>query len=226
VNALAAIYTSPLGGPIFPYPFNLVSPAHQAAITSVPVTMRWNRTRDPQLGEAITYEVTLCTVSPFQCVFTTTTADSQLLLPYNLQSNTTYEWWVTAKDPGNHGRESRDRYRFTTGTVSAVDVAGLPPAAPRVVLAQSRPNPVQGTARIDFTLSGPAGSVPVTLRLFDARGRLVRTLLDGQSMNVPHTCSMAWDGTDEDGRVVPSGIYYYQMSALGRVASKRLVVVR
>ncbi|HSQ58821.1 MAG TPA: S8 family serine peptidase [Acidobacteriota bacterium] len=227
INAKTAIYNSSLGGPIHPYPFNLVSPAHNAAITSVPVTMVWRRARDPQFGEAITYEVTLCTVTaPAQCVFTTTTADSQLLLPYKLQSSTTYEWWITAKDPLNHRRDSRDRYRFTTGTVTGATVTGAPPAAPKVLLAQSRPNPVSGGATIDFTLEGPAGVVPATLRLFDARGRLIRTIMEGQELVVPHRCSVTWDGADDRGRLVPSGIYYYQMEVAGLRSAKRLVVVR
>jgi subtilisin family serine protease len=226
INVRAAIYTSSLGGPIFPYPFDLVAPAHQAMISSVPVTLRWRRARDPQFNDPITYEVSLCTVAPAQCVFTTTTADSQLLLPYNLTSNTQYEWWVTAKDMANHPRESRDRRRFTTGTVTGVTAGAAPPAAPRVILAQSRPNPTPGATRIDFSLQGPGGLVPVTLRIFDARGRMVRTLLDRAEMVVPHECSVSWDGADAAGRLVPSGIYYYQMETSGRREAKRLVLVR
>jgi len=142
------------------------------------------------------------------------------LLPF-----TQYEWYVTAKDPALHGRESRDHYRFTTGNITGVPMTP-PPTAPKVLLAQSRPNPVSTGSRIDFTLSGAGGVVPVTLRLFDARGRLVRTLLENHATVVPGSSSVPWDGTDANGRLVSSGIYYYQIEAMDRRVAKRLVVVR
>ena len=225
INARNAIYSSPLGGPIFPYPFDLVAPAHQSVVSSVPITLRWRRARDPQPADPVTYEISVCTVSPAQCVYTTTTSDSQLVVATSLLPFTTYEWFVTAKDPGNHGRECRDRYRFTTGNITGVPESP-PTAAPRVLLAQSRPNPVSALTRIDYSLSGAPGAVPVTLRLFDARGRLVRTLFENRVERVPASRSVTWDGTDRDGRLVPSGIYYYQLDAMGQRSSKRLVVVR
>ena len=76
----------------------------------------------------------------------------------------------------------------------SAQAATAPPVAPKVLLAFSRPNPVQGTAQIDFTLSGPAGVAPVTLRLYNAQGRLVRTLMESQQLPVPHSCSVPWDG--------------------------------
>ncbi|HET9950915.1 MAG TPA: S8 family serine peptidase [Candidatus Eisenbacteria bacterium] len=225
VNARAAIYTSSLGGPIYPYPFTLVSPPHQSTLGSVPITLRWNRARDPQPGDAVGYEVSICTISPAQCVFTTTTADTQLVVTASLLPFTQYEWYVTAKDPANHARESRDRYRFTTGNITGVAM-DAPPTAPKVLLAQARPNPVSTTARIDYSFAGAPGVVPVDLRIFDAQGRLVRTLLANHPEVVPMNCSVTWDGHDQSGRMVPSGIYYYQLEAMGQRYSKRLVIVR
>lgn len=225
IDAIAAIYTSTLGGPIHPYPFSLVAPAHQSVLGTVPITLRWRRSRDPQPADPVTYEVSICTVSPAQCVFTMSTPDTQLVVTASLLPFTPYEWFVTAKDPALHGRESRDRYRFTTGNISGVPLTP-PPTAPKVLLAQSRPNPASTGSRIDFSLAGAAGVVPVNLRLFDARGRLVRTLLENHASVVPGNCSVPWDGADRNGRLVPSGIYYYQIEAMGRRESKRLVVVR
>jgi serine protease AprX len=224
INAQAAIYTSPLGGPIYPYPFTLVSPPHQSTQSTVPITLRWRRSRDPQPADAVSYDISICTVSPAQCVFTFATTDTQLVVTANLLPFTQYEWFVTSKDPANHMRESRDHYRFTTGNITGV-VMNVPPTAPKVLLAQARPNPVSTTARIDYSFSGAPGVVPVDLRIFDAQGRLVRTLFENHLERVPMTCSAQWDGADGAGRIVPSGIYYYQLEAMGRRYSKRLVVV-
>jgi hypothetical protein len=224
IDALAAIYTSSLGGPIYPYPFSLVAPAYNSTLSSVPITLRWRRSRDPQPADAVTYDVSICTLSPAQCVFTAATTDTQLVVTASLLPFTQYEWYVTSRDPALHARESRDRFRFTTGNITGVAM-GVPPTAPKVLLAQARPNPVNSFARIDYSFSGPAGVVPVDLRIFDAQGRLVRSLLEGHLEVVPMSCSVTWDGKDRAGRVVPSGIYYYQMEAMGRRYSKRLVVV-
>jgi flagellar hook assembly protein FlgD len=82
------------------------------------------------------------------------------------------------------------------------------------------------SARIDYSFSGAAGVVPVNLRIFDAQGRLVRNLLENHLERVPMTCTAPWDGTDQSGRAVPSGIYYYQLETMGQRYSKRMVIVR
>jgi len=225
IDTRAAIYTSPLGGPIYPYPFPLVSPAHLSTLGSVPIALKWRRARDPQPGDAVTYEVSICTLTPSVCVFTTTTPDTQLVVTASLLPFTQYEWYVTAKDPALHARESRDHFRFTTGNITGVAM-GVPPTAPKVILAQARPNPVSTTARIDYSFSGAPGVVPTNLRIFDAQGRLVRILLENHLEVVPMNCSVTWDGHDQSGRMVPSGIYYYQLEAMDHRYSKRLVIVR
>ena len=190
-----------------------------------PITLRWRRSRDPQPADPVTYEINVCTISPPVCVYTTTTTDSQLVVTASLAPFTQYEWYVRAKDPALHARESRDHYRFTTGNITGVPQSP-PPTAPKILLAQSRPNPVSNGSRIDFSLNGASGTVPVTLRLFNAQGRLVKSLLEGAPRTVPGVGSVSWDGRDENGRLMPSGIYYYQIEAMGRREAKRLVVVR
>ena len=61
---------------------------------------------------------------------------------------------------------------------------------------------------IAFNLSG---SGPVKLQVFDARGRLVRTLVDESRPAGPHRVS--WDGKDNGGRSAAAGVYMYRLSA-------------
>ncbi len=105
----------------------------------------------------------------------------------------------------------------------------MPPASPpRVSLTQNYPNPVHSGTQIDFTLVGPLGSVPASLRIFSASGRLVRTLVNTNLavQTVPTTWSLRWDGLDENGRRQSSGIYYYKLDVQGAVYSKKLVLLR
>ena len=72
---------------------------------------------------------------------------------------------------------------------------------------------------------GDPGTVPVTLRIFDSSGRLIRTLFDSYS-GIPNGWSIRWDGLDANGRRAGSGIYYYQLVVAKNTYSKRLVLLR
>jgi hypothetical protein len=71
-----------------------------------------------------------------------------------------------------------------------------------------KPNPTGGPSAISFTLSR---RLDATIRIIDVRGRVVRTLRQGQLSAGPHRAT--WDGRDENGRQVASGRYYVVLSA-------------
>jgi hypothetical protein len=75
-------------------------------------------------------------------------------------------------------------------------------------LSESNPNPFRSTTSVSFQLPVPAS---VSLRVYDAAGRPVRTLADG-SRNAGYY-SAVWDGTDDSGVRLPSGIYFYGLTA-------------
>jgi len=88
-------------------------------------------------------------------------------------------------------------------------------------LGQNRPNPMNTSTVIPFQLAEPG---PIKLTIVDARGRTLRTLADG-----PHAAGpgeAVWDGKNASGQVVPSGIYFYKLSASGRTFTKRIALVR
>jgi flagellar hook assembly protein FlgD len=66
-------------------------------------------------------------------------------------------------------------------------------------------------------------SVPVSLALYDARGRLVRTAFRGQS-HAAGRHEWAWDLRDQAGARVSAGIYFYQFEAGTFAQTKKLVV--
>lgn len=82
------------------------------------------------------------------------------------------------------------------------------------------PNPFNPTTRIRFTLPA-AGRAQV--RVYDAAGRLVRTLVDAELAAAAHVAT--WDGRDDAGRSCPSGVYFYRVAAgqLGHVGRVALV---
>jgi hypothetical protein len=101
------------------------------------------------------------------------------------------------------------------------DAAGPPGAGHRVELEDIVPNPFNPGATLRLRLESAAA---VRLRLFDARGRLVRTLHDGPLAAGRH--ALVWDGADERGRARASGVYLAEMSAAGLRQTRKLVLVR
>jgi hypothetical protein len=96
---------------------------------------------------------------------------------------------------------------------------GAAPAAARLLPA--RPNPAAGSATLTFSL--PAAG-EVSLDLFDAGGRLVRTLVRGE--RAAGTQAAAWDGRDTAGRPVAAGVYLVRLEAGGRVERARITLIR
>jgi subtilisin family serine protease len=226
INVVAAIYGSALGGPVAPKPFNLLVPINNGVVDHAPTIFRWRRTTDPQ-GGALTYRVSLRSIAPQPCcLFEFTTSDTFFSYTGYLGSTRTYEWTVTAIDGQGNERVSRDFFRFTTNATTGVPVPAPPPSAPQVVLRQNRPNPVRTFTQVDFELAGVPGSMPVSLRVYDAAGRLVRTLLQDYVEPVPAQCTVTWDGHDDRGRRASSGIYYYRLEVGEAVESRRLVLLR
>jgi hypothetical protein len=93
--------------------------------------------------------------------------------------------------------------------------------AGRLFLEPCRPNPVGREARIAFEL--PAGG-PVTLQLFDATGRLVRTLADETLSAGAH--AMTWRADTDGGERAANGVYYYRLDTPQGRLSRSLVVMR
>ncbi len=102
---------------------------------------------------------------------------------------------------------------------STAEVPMNPALAPAVFPA--RPNPFAAETRITFALPVPARA---SLRVYDVAGRLVRTLADG-----PYSAgvgALIWNGKDDAGRVVRSGIYFLRLEAAGVTRTGRLLRLR
>jgi M6 family metalloprotease-like protein len=106
-------------------------------------------------------------------------------------------------------------------TECSSDVAEGP--APSVAYARPGfPNPTTTTSCVAFGLPDPGGAV--TLRVYNASGRLVRTLVDDVLPSGRH--SAVWDRRDDRGEVVASGIYFYRLDAPGLEARGKVVVLK
>jgi hypothetical protein len=113
------------------------------------------------------------------------------------------------------------RYKESGGTFTAG--VGLPGPGARAALEQSVPNPMTHEAMIRYSIPG-AGLTRASLRVYDASGRLVRTLLDGPS--VSGSQHAVWDGRTSSGATAPNGIYFYRLCVGGENLTRKLSLVR
>lgn len=106
-----------------------------------------------------------------------------------------------------------------SGVLTAVDeVAEIPV---EFGLSQNYPNPFNAQTTIYFTLAAPG---EVTLSVFDLLGRRIRVLQSG-SMNVG-AHSVVWDGANESGKVVASGIYFYRLESPEGSRTMRMLLLK
>ncbi|MBM3286851.1 MAG: T9SS type A sorting domain-containing protein [Candidatus Eisenbacteria bacterium] len=85
---------------------------------------------------------------------------------------------------------------------------------------QVSPSPASGAALVTYRVGGPAS---VRLEIFDVAGRRVRALFDGRSESP--TGQIRWDGRDDAGRKVGSGVYLVRLKSNGFTEADRLVIV-
>jgi M6 family metalloprotease-like protein len=109
----------------------------------------------------------------------------------------------------------------TLFTIKPVSTDGELPAA-TYALSQNFPNPFNPTTTIHYDVK--AGGGQVSLRVFDVSGRVVRTLVDGHQTEGAR--SITWNGTNDRGQSVASGIYFYRMMAPGFTETKKMVLLR
>ncbi len=93
-----------------------------------------------------------------------------------------------------------------------------PPVSDVVTRLVSRPNPFRSSTTLAFTLEWPTD---VRVGVFDVRGRSVRTLLAGGLDAGRH--DLAWDGLDDRGRVIASGVYVVRLDTGARTDVRRVV---
>lgn len=126
--------------------------------------------------------------------------------------------WIRGKDGGGAWGEAYPLAIHVRG--SATDVAeGAPPA--RFALHGNAPNPFNPTTTIRFDL---AKASKARLAIFTPAGRHVRDLVDGNLPAGSH--QTIWDGRNESGRDVASGVYLLRLEAGDDRAVRKIVLLR
>jgi hypothetical protein len=96
-------------------------------------------------------------------------------------------------------------------------------AVPRQsALYQNTPNPFNPVTTIRFDL---AQSGRVRLRIYDVAGRVVRTLLD-QEMRAGANQTVVWNGLDDAGNRISTGVYFYRLDAVDLTQTRKMIMMK
>jgi subtilisin-like proprotein convertase family protein len=130
-----------------------------------------------------------------------------------------WELWVSDNASGDAGSLNTWGLRFSfPPDVADVERNDIPA---RHFLAQNSPNPFTPQTQIRF---GLPRAEEVELSVFNVEGRKVATLAKG--LHEPGSYTVEWNGNDEGGRRVASGIYFYRLKTRSFDATKKMLLMR
>ncbi len=91
----------------------------------------------------------------------------------------------------------------------------------RFALSGNYPNPFNPTTEIRFTLDK---SATTSLVVFNLLGQQVRQLVNQEMVRGVH--SVVWDGLDNNGKQMGSGVYFYRLQSGDHIATKKMIMLK
>ena len=162
-----------------------------------------------------------------------TTSIRVTFAPWTVGSETDIDYTVTfsiclAGDDNWHNDSLKIRVTTVAGEVGVSNENG-DKRENSFTLHQCSPNPFNTETRIRYSISVEhfevqTDVVTVALKIYDLMGRAVRTLLNGPLMN--GSLSVVWDGRDDQGAPVASGIYFCRLQAGTFVETRKMMLLR
>lgn len=214
INKLKMIITY-TGSIAPPPPPTLVLPADSATNVLRNPTFMWNTSRGAtSYLLQVSIDSTFATTMVDQSGITET---SHNIIP--LENNTRYYWWVRARNSAGTSDWS-SVWSFTTGITVGVDesISAIPQ---EYAVYQNYPNPFNPSTMIRYEI--PNGG-HVMVKVYNSVGQEVRTLVNEAQQAGAY--QITWDGRNEQGQTLPSGIYFYQLKAGSFAQTRKLLLLR
>jgi len=191
---------------------NLTPSPPQNLVLGVADVITWDPNTEDDLDYYCVYAAEVGGSDPDPENLVGCTSDTTFTLPDSVRGDFVF---VTATDFSGNESGPSNEIEYATGVTDG-------DAIPTVyALYQNVPNPFNPTTTIRFDL--PAGT-KVTLKIFNVRGQLVRTLVDeDMSAGVKY---VTWDGTDGVGGPVATGVYFYRVHAGEFNDTKKMILLK
>jgi len=195
-----------------------LAPAAPLALTALrvgpDVRLRWKRVRVSDLRDYAVYRQSSAGVTPVPVHFLASATDTALI-DASAPATALY-YVVTAYDV--HENRSAPSNEASVG--STTGVGNTPPITTLTVL-QNHPNPFSGTTSLEIGLPVNAD---LEIEVFDVAGRRVREMR--QALKKAGWTSVPFDGLDDTGRALASGVYFCKIHANGTTITRKMVIAR
>ena len=192
---------------------------HQFTASMTPTAVNWNSI--PAYSSSVTQSVTICGSGDVPC---DVTADLTAWVKDWHDGTTTNNGFIL-KLPS-----SGQNVDLVFNTVQLVLKVGVPEGTldvDNVILADKTgmglsvsPNPANPSTKINFSVDQKLSS-NISLNVYDIKGSLVKSLVSGNSAG---KSSVTWNGLNNDGKMVSSGIYLIRLSAGDKSKSVRFIL--
>ncbi|MDH4351357.1 MAG: T9SS type A sorting domain-containing protein, partial [Gemmatimonadota bacterium] len=178
------------------------------------VNLRWNRAVAPDLRDYSVYRATSSGVTPVPVNLLANAPDT-LLVDAGAPLTSLY-YIVTAFDIHNNQSPASNE-----ASVSSPTGVGDTPAITALTVNQNHPNPFTGSTTLAIGLPGESD---VAIDVFDVAGRRVRT--QTLARQPAGWRSLDFDGRDDQGRLLPSGVYFCRVQTAGETVTRKMVIAR
>lgn len=143
-------------------------------------------------------------------------------VPFTLPGNASPMFSLSLDQSGHLWGSDKWGTLFTLNYITTtlnVDIKSVPPN--HVELYQNYPNPFNPSTNIRCSLPGNSEA---TLEIFDVLGKKITTVFHGALSSGSHT--FLWNGLDEHGTPVPSGLYSYRLRSKDFVQTKKMLFLK
>ncbi|MDD2250899.1 MAG: T9SS type A sorting domain-containing protein, partial [Candidatus Cloacimonetes bacterium] len=146
------------------------------------------------------------------------TQNNYFYTDFEVYTNIVYYYWLESVSLNG----ASDFYGPLTVTIGDPTQEPLPPVVPMVTkLYNAFPNPFNPNTNIRYSLK-EAGKV--NIEIYNMKGQRIKAY--HQEHNAPGYYQVSWDGRDENGRVVSSGIYLYRLTTGKYTAAKKMILAK
>ena len=147
---------------------------------------------------------------------------STLQNPTHLYNNSgTFTVTLTISDSSNQNSETKENYIIVTTPINVNDYLEK-----SFKLYQNYPNPLINSTNIRFTLQT---ACVISLKVYNVLGNEIKTLINSSYKNTGDY-TVLWDGSDNIGRALPAGLYYYELTiqnnSLNTGKTKGMLIIR
>ena len=149
-------------------------------------------------------------------------ADGHPIAKLGLMFYDDYTWGSFVQTPAYHPNNDGGRTMFMEIQIE-YPVSADDPSSPQIsrMLLQNYPNPFNPETTISFDLVAPGAAL---LNVYNVKGQLVRSLANSSFATGRH--NVVWNGRDDRGNTVSSGVYFYRLSANGHAETRKMILIK